>query len=208
MRRLAVRSFCAIVTLLELLMVATPLGGEEILQPPIIRIGEWWEFRNSRESWRVTVEAIDGDLYILSDSRDPNRMYYMDRNLRIVKRVDKSGLETQYAAPPYLKFPLDPNISWQVTTVSDRLGGEVVYSFTAKGWEEVDIGERAIRALRIDVAETIRRGGVAEPGATEVVWYSPEAKQIVLHVCDCNGRPEWVLVNWGGPEDSPFRRGR
>lgn len=205
MRPLVVWSFCALV---ELLAVAPPAWGGEVLQAPAIRIGEWWEFRNSSERWRVTVEAIDGDLYVLSDSRDPKRMYYMDRNLRIVKRVHESGRETSYTAPPYLKFPLDPNISWQVTAVSDRLRGEVVYSFTPRGWEDVDLGERAIRALRIDVAETIRRRGVAEPGAAEVVWYSPEAKQIVLHVCECNGRPEWMLVNWGGPEAPPSRRGR
>lgn len=202
------RAFQAVVTAIGVLGVATFGWGEELLQAPTLRIGDWWEFQGSRERWHLTVEALDGDLYILSDSRDSKKMYYMDRSLRLVKWVDESGHEGRYASLPYLRFPLDPRTPWRLVAARDRPGAEVVYSFTPKGWEDVELGERAVRALRIDVVETIRRGGAATPGAMEVVWYSPEARQIVLHICDCDGRPNWVLVNWGGPEDRPVRRDR
>ena len=191
-----------------LLGATAPTQADEIIEAPLLGIGDWWEFRSSRESWRLTVEAMDGDLYILSDSRETKKMYYMDRSMRLVKWVDERGHEGRYAALPYLRFPLDPRAPWRYTARPNRLGGEVVYTFTPKGWEEVDVGEHTVRALRIEVMETIRRGSVVTQGAMEVVWYSPEARQIVLHVCDCDGRPNWMLVNWGGPGDRSSRRGR
>lgn len=209
MRRNArMKAFRAVVTVIGVLAVTAFGWGEEILQAPALRVGDWWEFQSSHERWRLTVETLDGDLYILSDSRDPKKMYYMDRNLNLVKWVDESGREGQHASLPYLRFPLDPRASWRLMPVRDRSGEAVVYVFTPKGWENVELGGRVVRALRIDVVETIRRGGAATPGAMEVVWYSPEAKQIVLHVCDCDGRPNWILVDWGGLKTLPARRGR
>lgn len=191
-----------ILAILGLLLVAPPSWGGEVLQAPVIRVGDWWAIESAHGVWRLTVEAVDGDLYVVSDSRDSHTVYWMDRNATLVKWANDSGREGEYRPVPYLKFPLDPGKSWQYMP-TDRAAS---YSFTPEGWEEVDLGRRTVRALRIKVEETIRDGAAVRQGSTEFVWYSPDARRIVRQVCDCEGGPHWVVVDWGGLGLPPLRR--
>lgn len=179
----------------------------KILQRPEWSVGDWWEGSGKDGVVsRVTVVGREGSQYVLARSRsgvsagagEAGTKLYADQDGWVTKTVDPSGKATDSGDKyEWVRFPLEIGNRWSFFTVSRSVKGvQTYYSFDcrAAAWETVEIGGRAVRALRIDCLSRNRDVGGT---AGHTAWYAPETKRIVRLVSDYQGGPTAQVSAWG-----------
>jgi uncharacterized caspase-like protein len=187
----------------------------EVVPRPEWTIGDWWEYQNAANTWRLTVVAKRADGYTVAQSRAGERIhdwtgrttYLFDLDGWATTNIDAARKSTPAADKrDYVKFPLKVGGRWFFYAMTTRVGSPQtelrMYNFDcrAEGWETLDIGGRSVRAIKIAISQ--RERGVNYGGGL-TAWYAPEAKRIVRLVATYTGGPSVNMIAFGSATDAP-----
>src|SRR6266571_301071 len=187
-------------TLLDLLLplflvlpafAQSPDSDKGTVAQPTWSVGDWWDFRDGRAAWRLTVIAREGADYVLvktaakepATSPDGKEKYLVSPNGVTQKIIAASGKTTDSPDQrEWVRFPLSPGgASWSWIRQSVSLSGRATqYYYECGGdrWETIEIGGRKVRVFRVACTSKTRTGdGYASYAHT--AWYAPDAKRLV-----------------------------
>jgi len=177
----------------------------EIVQRPEWAVGDWWEFRNATDRWRLTVLARDGAQYVLvrtavnerAMAAAGKRTYLADLDGWNTKIVESDGKPKDTGDKfEWVQFPLKVGNRWSFFVHSGSVkGGKANYSYLSKveGWESIQIGTRTVRALKVSY---LSRNRDTAGLFTLTGWYAPDAKRLVRLIPDYTGGPTVDVTAW------------
>lgn len=177
----------------------------EIVQRPEWSIGDWWEFRNTKDRWRLTVVARDGAQYVLVRTAENvpavaaagRRTYLADLDGWITRTVEPDGKAKDTGDKfEWVQFPLKLGTSWSFFVQSTTVKGDkayYAYQGNAEGWESIQIGTRTVRALKVT---HLSRNRDTSGSFSHTGWYAPDAKRLVRLISHYAGGPTVDVTAW------------
>jgi len=154
---------------------------------PIWNVGDSWRFRyaNMREG-QISVERVEGNLYIVKDHHSMERYYFDKRTLNYQYSISPHGEkiknETIFFYGIYCDFPVYIGKKWAKMVsgqYTDRSPTSYLHEFKVVSFENITVPAGTFNAYKI---EFTRR--TPERSASSIkrhFWYSPEAKNIIKH---------------------------
>jgi hypothetical protein len=158
-----------------------------VAEAPSLGVGDEWRWTGGG-SRRVV--AVDGALVVtpLSNERCRQCLAYRDKNLTVVKLVDRDGKVVNDPVVGYrlLDFPLTIGKKWESDQVlvsnTTRAAEPYKNAFAVEGYEEIKTKAGTFKAFRIThVQEQAHVSLSSEAGRSwrETLWYSPEVGAFV-----------------------------
>jgi len=189
--------------------ISTPvLPQAPVADAPTLNIGDQWRWTNGG-SRRVT--AVEGNLIVtpFSNQRCTQCRAYRDKNLTIVKVLDKEGNVVNDPEVGYkmLDFPLKVGKQWNSdhTLVNNTTGVSEQYKngFSVEVYERVKTKAGTFTAFRITHVQQRAAHSSHGPDAgrswRETLWYSPEVGAVVkreVNTARVNWGPDWELESY------------
>jgi len=153
---------------------------------PVWNVGDSWKFRYSDKKERQqTVERIEGNLYILSDSSEAYKLCIDQRTLGIVTYLNPEGrkMKPTNLLNLYLNFPLHTGKKWTriVTAKAHGTAYELDYlnEYRVMSYEDIIVPAGKFKAFKIGLkfsADAGVRSRYSPTSGTAYVYYSPEVK--------------------------------
>lgn len=154
-------------------------------ESPKLSVGDEWRFTGNAV---FRVEAVEGDFVITTAEFPGNRCVgcrqYRDKNLMIVKMVDKTGAPAHdpNAGLKLLDFPLTVGKSWEanVNLFSPSANRSFPYdnSFKVESYGDVKTKAGVFKAFAISWRQVSTGAGNSWDGRA-TLWYSPEVKWFI-----------------------------
>ena len=163
-------------------LAPTPEKGDG----PVWNVGDSWKFRYSDKKERQqTVERIEGNLYILSDSSEAYKLCVDQRTLGIMTYLNPEGrkIKPTNLLNLYLNFPLHTGKKWSriVTAKAHGTAYELDYlnEYRVVSYEDIIVPAGKFKAFKIGLklsADAGVRSRYSPTSGTAYVYYSPEVK--------------------------------
>jgi len=178
-----------------------------VAEAPVLNVGDQWRWTFGR-SRRIV--AVEGELVAspFSNERCNRCTAYRDRNLTIVKLVDKDGKVVDDPEVGYkqLDFPLKIGKTWDSDQVLlnnvTRVGQPYKNAFAVEAYEEVKTKAGTFKAFRISHiqqrAHSSFDGDAGRSWWRQTLWYSPEVGAFVKREVNSkvNWGPDWELESY------------
>lgn len=188
---LARRSSLALLLVAALAVSGAAGADKEGAPRPEWSVGDWWEFAEGSNSWRLTVIARESGHYVLA--RSARGTTVADGRGRTTHHADLDGWITKTIAADgkitagrdklqWVKFPMAVGNRWFFSAYSTLVSGPsgqlrmIDFSGFVEGWETITIGNRSVRTLKMRYTQKVRDLG---PGDDITGWYAPDAKRLV-----------------------------
>jgi len=187
--------------------VSQTSGPAPVAEAPSFKPGDEWRWTNGGHRRVIAVEAEESVTSYSSQYCRECRAY-RDKNLTIVRLVDKEGnlvvldWEVGYKM---LDFPLKVGKQWasNATQVSQATKIAQPYKnlFIVEAYEDVKTKAGTFKAFRIGHVQELEHASVAaDVGRTwrEDLWYSPEVKAFVKRevITRVDWGPNWELESF------------
>ena len=207
------RSRQSVVALVALMVTSvTPTSSARaqaapVAEAPVLSVGDQWRWSHGG-SRRIV--AVEGNLFTspFSNERCNQCTAYRDRNLTIVKLVDKDGKVVNDPEVGYkqLDFPLKIGKKWESDQVlvnnATRVSEPYKNEFAVEGYEEIKTKAGTFKAFRIvhiqQRAHSSFDGNAGRSWWRQTLWYSPEAAAFVKREVNSkvNWGPDWELESY------------
>ena len=174
------------VSILWLAALVPPMAAQaQSTARPDLKIGDSWTVGISvnsgfgastrREEVRVVREAGESGYQIEATPKGDGQAqtFSLSRDLNFISPTGAGGGPQEFK---WLQWPLEPGRSYQFETMA----GNSVATWKGKvsGWEEIEVPAGRFKALHVE----FDRSGPFRYGATESVWFAPEAKAVVKRI--------------------------
>jgi hypothetical protein len=173
-------------------------GPAPVAQAPVFKVGDEWRWTGGG---RRRIIAIEGEHTVtpMSNQECQNCRAYRDKNLTVVKLLDKEGnivVNDSSVGYKMLDFPLAVGKRWDsdVSLVNRRTRVAEAYknTFHVETYEEVKTKAGTFKAFRIThIQQRAHTSFSGDVGKTwrETLWYGPEVKAFVKR--EVNTKVEW-----------------
>lgn len=173
-------------------------GPAPVAEAPAFKVGDEWRWTGGG---RRRVTAIEGEHTVtpLSNQECQNCRAYRDKNLTVVKLLDKEGnivVNESSVGYKQLDFPLGVGKRWESDMPLVNRTTKVVEpyknTFWVEAYEEVKTKAGSFKAFRIThIQQRANSPYGADVGKTwrDTLWYSPEVKAFVKR--EVNTKVEW-----------------
>jgi hypothetical protein len=174
-------------------------GPAPVAEAPAFKVGDEWRWTSGG---RRRIIALEGEHTVtrLSNQECQNCRAYRDKNLTVVKLLDKEGnivVNDSSVGYKMLDFPLAVGKQWDsdvsLVNRSTRVAEPYKNTFRVEAYEEVKTKAGSFKTFRIThIQQRAHSTFGANAGKTwrETFWYSPEVKAFVKREVNTN-------VQWG-----------
>jgi hypothetical protein len=164
-----------------------PTVPQENYDAPVWNVGDSWRFRyaNLREG-QISVERVEGNLYIVKDHHSMERYCFDKRTLNYQYSMSPQGKKSKneniFFYGIYCDFPIHVGKKWAKMVsgqYTDRSPTNYLHEFKVVSFENITVPAGTFNAYKI---EFTRRSPAERSSATKWhIWYSPEAKNIIKY---------------------------
>lgn len=167
-------ALCALAGGPLLLAAGLAAAGAPRAERPIYAVGDRW----FRQDGVYDLVRIENDRYVFAAG--PRREIHLTKALGLA-RIQKGGSVMEFDPPPELAWPLEIG-KWGVVsglwrTPQNPAGLRATFTWKAEAYEDVTVSAGTFKAFRIALSiQGSRWGG---PSRDAVIWYAPEARQLV-----------------------------
>lgn len=195
-------------TVLAALILAalTTVAHAQPAAAPTYSVGDTWTFTNRQ----VTVVKIDGDTTVMQGVNPicPTCLYYLDKNVTLLKVEQDDGKAPDSAKFPFLPvgpgwrfldFPLELKKEWRISAPAFQRGQarNYVVDVQVQAYEDVKTKAGTFKAFKIwRQWQIVGRFSGEDARWNDTVWFAPEAKTSVKFTSTNRFATEWELVSY------------